>query len=435
MKVRKITAFIVAILSVLSIATYIPQANTVSAAANVEFVYSFNSYSVSYVTGKFTTETATGYKYKATDASEWSELITAAHVFKGDVSKTYEIKVFNGETEVATGTFGLIEKTDASSLKYTFATKTAAKYQEEIDALITKDTIKLGSTFAYPELKGILVSDHFDYDALKSYSKLTLYYAKPSATTFTSTTSKSFTLTEVGHYSYYVLAKDPMGTVMECDTEKLVRKVANGIEGWYDTKDTDDVSDDVLIVPIFSFDFAVAKKPEIDPGNIEDITAGFIGLEYLNAKDLINIVGDNEGARYELWYSANDLSAGVDNWKSEGFGILSAENSGAVQLKDEELEAVGFDQNTLRFTPNKVGSYYIVITAADGFGSDTAVTYAINVADKFDTVKINDQWWHYNWVSVMFLGISLLCLIAIILLIFVKPKEKVEEEVTTVEKK
>ena len=77
MKVRKITAFIVAILSVLSIATYIPQANTVSAASNVEFVYSFNSYSVSFVTGKFTSETATGYKYKATEklegtSEEWS---------------------------------------------------------------------------------------------------------------------------------------------------------------------------------------------------------------------------------------------------------------------------------------------------------------------------------------------------------------------------
>ena len=34
-----------------------------------------------------------------------------------------------------------------------------------------------------------------------------------------------------------------------------------------------------------------------------------------------------------------------------------------------------------------------------------------------------------NWVSFMFLGIAVLCLIGIILLIFVKPKE--EEEVVT----
>ena len=404
-----------------------------NAAANVEFVYSFNSYSVSYVTGKFTTETATGYKYKATDASDWSELITTAHVFKGDVSKTYEIKVFNGETEVATGTFGLIKKTDASSLKYTFATKTAAKYQEEIDALITKDTIKLGSTFTYPELKGILVSDHFDYDALKADSKLTLYYKKPGSTTFTSTTSKSFTLSENGRYSYYVLAKDATGTAMECDTEKLVRKVANGIEGWYDTKDTDDVSDDVLIVPIFSFEISISKKPEITIDEI--VENGFVGLEYQDAKDLINIVRENEGVRYELWYSANDLSAGVNNWALEGVDKLRATNSEAVLLEGEELEAVGFDEITLKFTPNKTGSYYVVVTAADGFGSDTAVTYAINVAGEFTTVKYNTQFWKYNWVSMMFLGISLLCLIAIILLIFVKPKEKVEEEVTTVEKK
>ena len=388
-----------------------------NAAANVEFVYSFNSYSVSYVTGKFTTETATGYKYKATDASDWSELITTAHVFKGDVSKTYEIKVFNGETEVATGTFGLIKKTDASSLKYTFATKTAAKYQEEIDALISKETIRLGSTFTYPELRDILVSDHFDYDALKADSKLTLYYKKPGSTTFTSTTSKSFTLSENCRYSYYVLAKDATGTAMECDTEKLVRKVANGIEGWYDTKDTDDVSDDVLIVPIFSFEISIFKKPEIIIGEI--VENGFVGLEYQDAKDLFYIVGVNETVEYGLWYSANDLSAGVKNWGSEGYDVLSAENSGAVKLEGNALDAVGFDQNTLFFTPNKIGYYYIVITAADDFGEDTAVTYAIPVLAEFKSEIIYD-----NGCNSLISGNFGFCFVAILSVLLVLNKKR-----------
>ena len=50
-------------------------------------------------------------------------------------------------------------------------------------------------------------------------------------------------------------------------------------------------------------------------------------------------------------------------------------------------------------------------------------------------VKLEKQFLKYNWVSLMFLGIAVLCLIGIILLIFVKPKEATEEVITEVVKK
>ena len=423
MKMKKITAFIVAILSVLSIVSFAPVAK-VNAAPTVEFVQSFNSYSLSYVTGRFTTDEADGYKYKASDEAEYGEVITGDHVFTGDVTKTYDIVVLNGETEVITGTFGLIEETAEDSIYYSCDSADLAAYN---DAIYKKDGEtetgklvgkKLNDSFTYPDLTDLLVSNHFDYSVLKA--NLTLYYCKPKSTTFASTTSKSFTLSEIGTYSFYVVAKDPCGTALTVDTEELERKVVAGVDGWYDENDK-------LIAPIFSFNFVVADGPEITISS--KVEEGYIGLAYQDASEYITIVADNESVKYELYYSATKFNEG-DDWASAG--VKTVEDNAENVTEVEEYE---FNSSSLEFMPTKAGCYYIVINVADKYGRDTAVTYAIEVNHEFTEVKYDTQFWKYNWVSMMFLGIAVLCLIGIILLIFVKPKEEVEEEITTVAKK
>ena len=99
------------------------------------------------------------------------------------------------------------------------------------------------------------------------------------------------------------------------------------------------------------------------------------------------------------------------------------------------LLEIAFNNSTLNFTTTKKGFYYVVVTVADKYGEASAVTYAIEVASEFTEVKYDTQFLKHNWVSIMFLGIALLSLIGIILLIFVKPKEEKEEEVTVVAKK
>ena len=425
MKMKKITAFIVAILSVLSIVSFAPIAK-VNAAQSVEFVQSFNSYSLSYVTGRFTTEEADGYKYKATDAAEFGEVITGDHVFAGDVSKTYDIVVLKGETEVTTGTFGLINKTADGSIYYDIENlDERANYEKLIynkedgaDATGKLAGKKIGDSFTYPDLEGLLVSDHFAYATLKS--NLTLYYAKPKSTTFTSTTSKSFTLSELGTYSYYVLAKDPTGTEFTIDTDELELKDGALGNGWYNGND--------LVVPVFTFEFTTISQPEITIS--EKVEEGYIGLAYQDAKEYITIVAENEKVEYTLYYSATKFVEG-DDWAS--VGVETVETT-AIDISEDEDYA--FNSSNLSFTPQEKGYYYIVVNVVDGNGiREVAVTYSIAVNHEFTEVKYNTQFWKYNWLSMMFLGIALLCLIGIILIIFVKPKEEVEEEVTTVAKK
>ncbi len=434
MKMKKITAFILAVLSVLTIASFAPIAKA-SAASTVEFVHGYNSYSLDYVVGKFHAQEADkkyGYAYKASDAAEYGDVLTSSHVFKGDIGAAYDIKIYeigtDSNVEVATGTFNLIEKTEVSSLYYSLTGESRTTYQGLIYAVDGEGTEtgklagkELGDSFTYPDLTDILISDHFDYNALKN--NLTLYYCKPTSSSFSTTTSKSFTLDQVGTYSYYVLAKDPTGTAMETiDTDVLTRKEGSLGDGWYNDSDE-------LIVPVFSFYFANVKAPEITID--KKVEEGFIGLTYQDASDYITIVGNNEAVQYELWYSESDLSAGKDDWASTTLEVL--EEAGAVEITEDE--DVAFNTSTLSFTPNKKGSYYVRVVVADDHGEDTAVTYAINVLSEFSEVKYDTQFLKYNWVSIMFLGIALLSLIGIILLIFIKPKEEKEEEVTVVSKK
>ena len=438
MKMKKITAFIVAILSVLTVASYAPVAKVSAAPTDVKFVHSFTSYSVDYVISKFVKDEveADGYAYRVQGEAEYGEKITASHTFKGDVSKIYDIEIYNGENAIAASdwkdgiahTFTLVKETEESSIYYTFENKTRAEYELSINGdegkLAGK---KLGDSFTYPDLTDILVSDYFEYATLKS--NLTLYYCRPTSKSFTSTTSKSFTLSEVGTYSFYVVAKDPTGTAFTVDTEKCVREVGAEGDGWYLKDDVNGTS--TLVAPIFSFDFAVVKAPEITIDS--KVEQGYIGLTYQDAKEYITIVANNESVKYELYYSATDLSTQSGNeWASEGVEVLTTSESAENVSEDKEI---AFNNSTLNFTPIKKGFYYVVVTVADKYGEASAVTYAIEVASEFTEVKYDTQFLKHNWVSIMFLGIALLSLIGIILLIFVKPKEEKEEEVTVVAKK
>ena len=178
---------------------------------------------------------------------------------------------------------------------------------------------------------------------------------------------------------------------------------------------------------LFSFNFVVADGPEITISS--KVEEGYIGLAYQDASEYITIVADNESVKYELYYSATKFNEG-DDWASAG--VKTVEDNAENVTEVEEYE---FNSSSLEFMPTKAGCYYIVINVADKYGRDTAVTYAIEVNHEFTEVKYDTQFWKYNWVSMMFLGIAVLCLIGIILLIFVKPKEEVEEEITTVAKK
>jgi hypothetical protein len=155
-----------------------------------------------------------------------------------------------------------------------------------------------------------------------------------------------------------------------------------------------------LKVPVFEFT-VTSKKPtiKIDSKYQEN---GFVDLEYSLPK--IELFGDVMSEKYELEYRADS---------SKEFEVI------------EELSSV-----SLKFTPEKIGEYRVKITA---YGVNDVVedyTQVIKVAKAVDTVNYKasfGDWIQVNLIPFILLCVSFVCLVAIILLLVIKPKDAVVE--------
>ena len=471
MKMKKITALIVSAVALFASFSALPAASLKANAeeAKVQLVHAYDEYSNSFITEKFqdaygiTFEDGKDYffEYKNATAEEYGKGVdadsgkTTFEIAPGAALMRFYSETAGAEGEEATKeyveidgvsefAFDVISETKEGSVRYytTSLTKEAiANYNASIETKY--ETKKIGDNFYYPSMEDVVIvndnketeevneevkanlfgSDHYDYADLTKE----LWYCRPGSTSFSKTTSSSFNLNAVGNYSFYVLAYDAHKTYIELDTEVHTRKVVDGIEGWYD--DTDN-----LIVPIFSFYFAEVKEIAI---TVSESEIGFKGLTYKDVDDSIKIVGENEGSKYELYYSATLLegSDGSDEeWTSKGVSII--EGSSSVKNITEE-EDYAFNASNRHFVPQELGYYYVVCRAADQTGTAEAVTYAIVVNSEFKAVKYETQFFKQNLFSIICLAIAFVLLIAIIVVFFFyKPaEEKAEESVDPVSKK
>ena len=167
------------------------------------------------------------------------------------------------------------------------------------------------------------------------------------------------------------------------------------------------ITSNELVIPIFSFEIE-STEPSIKSNSTYQEN-GYVDYEYDDIS--FTAKGNDITTTYVLKYSSDDGKTWVD--------------------AEEELSS------SLSFTPKKLGLYKVVATVLDCEGkSDEAETAIIKVADKYVTVEFEtsfSDWLSVNTVPFIFLCISALCLIGIILILFIKPKEKVEEEKATEE--
>lgn len=452
MKMRKITALTAAIIAFVAAFAVMPSIKTVAHAEEdlpvYDFVYAYSSYDNTEIVKKvfgvkevkdLSEDTLYfAYKKKATD-EEIAKDITASSgktEFESAPGE-YVMSVYTLNEDKTERTyikenvaFNVVDKTAVKedSLHYVdlaAAKEAVAKYIGEKDSketstvygVINANSKKVGDSFAYPDLSDLLVSEYFGYSSLKS--GLTLHYCQPNSSSFTSTSSKSFKLSAIGKYSFYVTGNDPIkrGKV-EVDTDKHERKVVDGVDGWF-VKDTEE-----LVCPIFTFELGESgiKAPRI---TLEKPERSFIGLLYKDVSSIITVEATDETTVYELYFSEDELSSKFKaenadkNWNDDGIAYLEAN---AKLVEDDADEK--FDKSTLNFTPQKQGYYYVVCKVGDGFGTVEIVTDPIRVAGAYTDVVYEREFLKNNWVSMVFLGIAVLSFIGLMLVIFIKPKDK-----------
>jgi hypothetical protein len=218
---------------------------------------------------------------------------------------------------------------------------------------------------------------------------------------------------DVGEYTFCVAFSDGVNAMKESDFYE--------IDG--DTLTEGKYYDDY----VFNF-----KIQDNAPITIE--TSPVKGVAYKGIKftaSAFKIDADGCDTTYTLYYNA-DKNAEQD---SNGWVAIPAKSS----VKDKtytdndgntynSVMSVAYDGERT-FVPTKYGSYMIKCYASSEHTIRTAEAYSIvRVTDAPSFVEVPSTWLRDNVWSVVFLSVGTLCLIGIIVLLCIKPKEETESD-------
>lgn len=329
---------------------------------------------------------------------------------------TVSFKTDSASTTVqSTATVNVLASSGVTPVAYSIDGQGVADFSAKVE----KDVIDLSDDATTLEIN----ADFWDYVSSNVYSAshfLTkVYVAKPKndfsvvKSSWSNTMSK-ITLSSTGTYSFYVEVKDPSGNEVVVDKTELVQK----IDGWYDDNDTEDESDDTLIVPIFTFKYEEDVKFEptitVKANAIKD-------QEYTQAKITSN------GSRNVVTLLYNP-SASAKNPDEDLTGWVEA-------VDGEHAEFGDLTTSSTVFTPlMKDCSFAFKLVAKGGVNDlEEKVVYSSAIVVNREVqqqVLVNVAFRNFiqnNWLSLVFLGIALLCVVGIIILAFYKPAEETDK--------
>ncbi len=287
-----------------------------------------------------------------------------------------------------------------------------AKLQEA--TVITVDdqeySVRLGGKVKVPSMKALVSDDYTAYSALSH----TLYYKTPQGEN--STTGWEIPISYAGDYLFYVVFSDAQGNSMEADDFKTA---------------VDGEDDKVLIADDakYVFGFHIEDDAPLGVKAATSQTKGYKGVAYKASAFTFESTSYNK--KYELFYTSNsDAEFDEDTWTliADADSLKEDDFDGKNVMTYDEAKEVAYD-GELSFVPVKTGKYVIrcTVTADASVKSATAKT-EIKVVDEPQVVKPDNHWLQNNVWSVVFLSIGTLCLVAIIALLFVKPKDVNEED-------
>jgi hypothetical protein len=267
--------------------------------------------------------------------------------------------------------------------------------------------ISLGKTLEIPSMKDLVKYDYIPFEELK----YTVYVNTP--TTENSTTNNMNIRVDVpGEYKFFVMFRDGENSMESpIDNENIMLG-----------KDT--------ATQKFVFSFKIEDNaPLVVEANKETVgTNGYVGVRYSAVP--FNIDAESFTPTYTLWYNA-DSNADLDT--KDGWVKVLKKSEVTSSYKEEvftteDINTINYD-GKLNFTPVKEGAYRIDCEVSSGLTVSAAKdSYLIKVTEVKKEVKPESQWLKNNMVSVIFLGVGTLCLIGIVVLLFVKPKEKTDSE-------
>lgn len=275
----------------------------------------------------------------------------------------------------------------------------------------TKYCIRLGESIKLPSLQSLVFDDYTSFSNLK----YTVHYRTPETT---GTASKmEITTDKAGLYEFYVVFEDADGGKMQ--TEDFYTLDENDSNVKVDGKYKD-----------YVFTFEIVDNAPINVTAVNQ-SKGYIGTTYSVSK--FNISASGYTPTYELYYNSDVTAMPVGDWESTWTLIpVASKVSENDTLPDgfdyEDIQNIAYD-GQYTFTPDRVGKYVVKCTVSSTSSVRSASAVAsVEVQEKPNVVKPVNPWFKENAWSLVFLSAGTVCLILVIILLFIKPKDKIEEE-------
>ena len=334
------------------------------------------------------------------------EVVNFAVKSAGKVIETFSATVRDKDADVNAPVYAISEYA-LNAFKSALVKATLKEYvvKENGEEKTVEKHVKLGDKITIPSMRGLVSDDYTSYDNLSH----TVYYRTPSSSTG-STDGWTITLSDVGTYQFYVVFKDEAGNAMEKDDFYKVEDDGTVTKGsYYGYVFTFSVEDDA---PIYVY--APASQ-----------SAGYLNTQYTFSAFTVEASGytptykllfsQTKDGEYKEIIKASSLPSDKDKYTGEDFTY-------------DEIKDFAYD-GKLTFTPVKKGFYKVVCTVSSTktVRFDSAESQIVEISKKPTVVKPDTHWLQNNVWSVVFLSIGTLCLIGIVILLFIKPKEETNE--------
>ena len=295
--------------------------------------------------------------------------------------------------------------------------KQIESYKEALIKATLKDyngkeyCIRLGEKVKLPSLETLVIDDYTSYSQLK----YTVHYRTPE--TSSTTTKMEIPTDKAGKYEFFVVFEDANGDKMKTDD-------------FYTFDENDENKRVVGDYWDYVFSFEIKDNAPINITAVNQ-TNGYVGTTYTVSK--FNVSATGYTPTYELYYNAKAIELPVGDWEQTWTRIPKASEVSETDVMPEgftyeDIQNINYD-GQLTFTPDRTGKFVIKCTVSSTSSVRSAsATASVEVLETPTIVKPVNPWLRDNVWSVVFLASGTVCLIIVIILLFIKPKEKIEEE-------
>lgn len=345
------------------------------------------------------------------------------------------VKVVSPESQEVTypeTTFFTVSK-DADPIQVTRNESAISAYREEVrKAALQADgatsiQVGTGAYFYLPSLRPYVTDKNSGYTDLT----FTIYYRTGTSNTATKNgdyDELSLGIANEGRYQFRIVPVNRAGKAM-------LGYVDNGKGGYKEVVITTENVWNCANLETFEFQVNY-NGPMIE--DVKDDIVGYRDLEK-TIDDFEVIASGTPNKTYTLSYlkmksgqnpSLNQIRAAIENNTldqiSDGWETIEVYND-----KDDSAPYNDYAWNPdskLSFIPKKIGVYMVTVEVDDFKTGDEKVSSykLISITSDPDKVDVGGdplEWLQDNVLSVVFLGIGVLCLIGIVVLLLVKPKD------------